>query len=58
MGVSGAGTQNLGSTRFALRRSCGLGVRSMREDILRERGKRKAPLAVVGKGGPLTWSES
>lgn len=57
MGLSGAGAENLGSARAALRRSCGLGARSRREDTdakmtgaRRERGKRKAPLAVVGKG--------
>ena len=32
MGVSGARAENLGSTRAALRRSCGLGARSRRED--------------------------
>lgn len=32
MGLSGAGAENLGGARAALRRSCGLGARSRRED--------------------------
>lgn len=63
MGLSERGRE-LGSARAA-QEVMWAGSRSRREDTdakmtgaRRERGKRKAPLAVVGKGGPLMWSES